>query len=178
MFENAQVAIDEIPSVGDVRWEPLAPRYALHLSLQQLVFFGVLGAVALGIATIDAFADAGPLALVRHAGFWLLFAALALTSLAWPFLAVPRKGYALRERDILYRSGVLWRKLAAVPFNRIQHVETSSGPLDRAFGLASLEIFTAGGATGDLKISGLESALATRLRSHILGQAGEARELG
>jgi membrane protein YdbS with pleckstrin-like domain len=81
------------------------------------------------------------------------------------------KAYALREQDIAYRSGLVFRKTVLLPFNRVQHMEVTSGPLQRKFGLASLKFFTAGGSSVDLKIAGLETAEAERLRSFILSKS-------
>jgi len=81
------------------------------------------------------------------------------------------KAYALREQDIAYRSGLVFRKIVLLPFNRVQHMEVTSGPLQRRFGLASLKFFTAGGASVDLKITGLEAPEAERLRTFILSKS-------
>jgi len=62
--------------------------------------------------------------------------------------------------------------VTAIPFNRIQHVETSSDPLDRKFDLATLQLFTAGGSSGDLKIDGLGKDVAEQLRAFILKKVG------
>ena len=82
----------------------------------------------------------------------------------------------MRDKDILFRHGVIWRSVTAVPFNRIQHVETSSTPLDRKFTLATLQLFTAGGSGGDMKIDGLASNVAEQLRNFILRKAGASIE--
>jgi membrane protein YdbS with pleckstrin-like domain len=78
------------------------------------------------------------------------------------------KAYALREHDIAYRSGLFFRKTIMLAFNRVQHIEISSGPLQRRFGLASLKFYTAGGSSVDLKMDGLTSQTAKQLRSHIM----------
>ena len=62
--------------------------------------------------------------------------------------------------------------------NRIQHVEKSSTPLDRRFNLATLQIFTAGGTGGDLKIHGLPARTAEKLRFFILEKIGSSVEQG
>jgi membrane protein YdbS with pleckstrin-like domain len=67
---------------------------------------------------------------------------------------------------------VIWRSVTAVPFNRIQHVESSNTPLDRKYDLATLQLFTAGGSSGDLKINGLDIEIAENLRIFILGKVG------
>ena len=78
-----------------------------------------------------------------------------------------RRGYALRQRDITYKKGYLFHSQTTIPFNRIQHCETSQGPLSRAFGLMTLKVFTAGGASSDLRISGLRPDEANKLKEFI-----------
>ena len=89
---------------------------------------------------------------------------------------MPRRGYVVRDKDIVFRSGVLWRSVTAIPFNRIQHVETSHTPLDRKFDVAALQLFTAGGTGGDLNIAGLATATAERMRIYILEKVGASIE--
>jgi hypothetical protein len=107
---------------------------------------------------------------------WSTFVIVSATLMIWPAIAVPRRGYVVRDKDIIFRSGVIWRSVTAIPFNRIQHVETSSDPLDRKFKLATLQLFTAGGSGGDLKIDGLDADTAEQLRTFILRKAGASIE--
>ena len=107
---------------------------------------------------------------------WVFAILFAIPFLAWPSIAVPRRGYVVRDKDIVFRCGVIFRSVTAVPFNRIQHVETSSTPLDRKFDIAALQIFTAGGSGGDLKIDGLSADVAERLRVYILDKVGASVE--
>jgi membrane protein YdbS with pleckstrin-like domain len=100
----------------------------------------------------------------------------AIPFLIWPLIAVPRRGYVVRDKDIVFKSGVMWRSVTAIPYNRVQHVETSSTPFDRKFGIANLQIFTAGGSGGDLQISGLGADTAEQLRVYILGKVGASIE--
>ena len=82
----------------------------------------------------------------------------------------------MRAKDIVYKSGVFWQTVTAIPFDRIQHVEKSSTPLDRRFEIATLQLFTAGGSGGDLKIHGLAADLAEQLRIFLLERVGAAVE--
>ena len=102
--------------------------------------------------------------------------AFAIVFVAWPRISVPRRGYVVRDKDIVFRSGVIWRSVTAIPYNRIQHVETSNTPFDRKFGVATLQLFTAGGSGGDLKIDGLGAEVAEQLRIHILDKVGGSIE--
>ncbi len=49
----------------------------------------------------------------------------------------------------------------------MQHVEVSSGPLQRKFGLATVKFFTAGGSSVDLKVDGLSTERAEQMRAFI-----------
>ena len=83
-------------------------------------------------------------------------------------LSFQHMGYALREKDISFKSGLLWRSMTTVPFNRVQHCDLKQGILDRKFGLSKLTIYTAGGQSTDLMIPGLLPETAERLKTFIL----------
>ena len=78
----------------------------------------------------------------------------------------PGRGYVVRDKDLLYKTGVLWRSVQAFPFNRVQHTKLASTPLDRRFGLASLAVFPAGAVAGQ-RIRGLGRETAERLRVYV-----------
>jgi membrane protein YdbS with pleckstrin-like domain len=48
-------------------------------------------------------------------------------------------GYAIREKDITYQSGWLWKSMTTIPFNRVQHCDIRQGLIDRQFGLAPVD---------------------------------------
>ena len=170
MFENVEISLDELPSVGDLEWQPLDAGFRPRMIVERLitVAFLLAGSIVVSLVPPVPFYPA----LMIIAG--VVIAATAL--MIWPFMAIPRMGYVVRDKDIVFQSGVFWRKVTAIPFNRIQHVETSSSPLDRRFHLASLKVFTAGGAGGDLKIDGLGKDHAERLRALVLEKAGASIE--
>lgn len=172
MFVNAEIAPESLPAADAVEWRALAPRLRTRLQVGALLNAGVL---AVGLIVLE-LVRIGPFAALPLWLGWIALALLAAGGLAWPAVSVPCKAWAIRERDMLYRSGVLWRTVTAVPFNRIQHVETESTPLDRRFRLASLKLYTAGTASGDLKIHGLPAEVAERLRLFVLERAGGAVE--
>jgi membrane protein YdbS with pleckstrin-like domain len=82
-------------------------------------------------------------------------------------------GYVEREDDLYVTHGVLFRSLVAVPYGRMQLVEVESGPLERAFGLATVTLKTASPET-NAAIPGLAPEEAARLRDR-LTELGEAQ---
>jgi membrane protein YdbS with pleckstrin-like domain len=85
-------------------------------------------------------------------------------------------GYAEREDDLLVRRGVMFARLSVVPYGRMQFIDVTAGPLERAFGLATVRLHTAAAAT-DARIPGLDREEAARLRDR-LAELGEARAAG
>lgn len=170
MFQNPEVALDELPGTEDLDWEQLHPLYARAMRVTSAITFTI---ITVAISALN-FVPNIPLAPVVIL-YSLLIIAIAI-AMTWPGISIQRRGYVLRDKDILFRKGVIWRSVTAIPFNRIQHVETSSTPIDRKFGLATLQLFTAGGSGGDLKIDGLGTDDAESLRVFILNKAGAAIE--
>lgn len=118
-----------------------------------------------------AFALAGliPLTPVAVLGIWLLLGVPTL--LGYPSARVKR--YAIREQDLLFHEGLLWKSTTVIPRNRIQHIETENGPVERWYGLVTLKCYGAGGQQADLVIPGLNEALGERLRQYLLDQQVE-----
>ena len=179
MFVNPEVPLDSLPGVEGLDWHPLHPRFVRRLQagalFRVLVFVGIVGGAQL--TATGAAGAAGPPEWLSSLA-WTLIAALAMGWLGWPAIAVPRWGYVVREQDIVYKSGVLWQSVKAVPFNRVQHTKIDSSPLDRRFGLANLSIFPAG--AGGHRIRGLGADKAEQLRAFVSAQieaeTGEAAD--
>ena len=76
--------------------------------------------------------------------------------------------YAIRQHDIVLKSGVFWRKETIQPLKRVQHVELTQGPIDKRYGLAKIKLFSAGTAMSTYVIPGLEYQLGLRIKQFIL----------
>jgi uncharacterized protein len=85
-------------------------------------------------------------------------------------------GYAERADDLLVRRGVMFRRMSVIPYGRMQYVEVTAGPFERAFGLATVQMHTAAAAS-DARIPGLAADEAARLRDQ-LTSSGEAQAIG
>lgn len=93
---------------------------------------------------------------------------------------IPRRvralGYAEREDDLLLRSGLWFRRVMAVPYGRLQYLDVKDGPVQRRFGIRTLEFQTASAAT-DATLPGIPAAEADRLREELVAR-GQARLAG
>jgi hypothetical protein len=76
----------------------------------------------------------------------------------------------------MVRRGVLIRRLSVIPYGRMQFIDVTAGPLERALGLATLRMHTAAAAS-DARIPGLKSDAAAALRDQ-LAALGEAQAAG
>ena len=170
MFQNPEIALSDLPNMEDLDWQLMHPRYARRMQVERAL---VVAGLAIANLAVNLFVGNPP---VKTFMLWILLFVIAVPLLVWPLVSVPRRGYVVRDKDIVFKSGIAWRSITAVPFNRVQHVETSNTPLDRKFGLANLQIFTAGGAGGDLRISGLGADTAEQLRIYILDKVGASIE--
>ncbi len=168
MFVNPEMPLESLPTLEELDWQPLHRNFVTRLQVRKLMQAVIVCAVV-GVAHV-AVANAAKLSGLSwlFPWVWILVPAWIAVALAWPAMEVPRRGYAVRDKDIAYKSGVLWRAETVVPYNRVQHAETGSGPIDRCFSLSRLTVFTAGSAGGDLRIDGLGEDVAERLRVFII----------
>lgn len=91
----------------------------------------------------------------------------------WPTLAWRNFGYEVRARDLLVVHGVLFKHSVSIPLDRIQHVDTRQGPIERAWGVSRLVVYTAAGLNADGSIPGLDEAEAGLLRDRLIGRRGD-----
>ena len=151
-------------------WRPVSPQ----LSKMRRVVLSTTTGILL-IAVIVLF-------LVFDLPGWLmalsLGAVLVLAALAWGVVGRSSRawGYAERDEDLYIKHGAMFRELIAVPYGRMQFVDITSGPIERAYGIASVHLHTASPGTS-ARIPGLPEDEAARLRDR-LTSLGEAQAAG
>jgi membrane protein YdbS with pleckstrin-like domain len=162
--------MDDLFAPPAYEWKRLSPRYR---SLRRLTT--VL--VAPIMLTIPALVVGLVFGLWWLAGLlWALAAVIVVIRLGLVERTWRSWGYVERDDDLYITHGVLLRTLVAVPYGRMQLVEVESGPLERAFGLASVTLKTASPDT-NATIPGLPPEEAARLRDR-LTERGEAQASG
>jgi len=167
-FSNIQLDESTLPTMAILEYSPLEKNLLKADLIWTVLFFSVGIIVLLFLKYIIAIEW-----LVMY-GMWVLLGLIILlsVSLILVYFAFFKKSYAIREKDIIYNSGLFWRSSIAIPFNRVQHCEVSIGPIDRMFGLSELKIFTAGGSSSDLAIDGLKPDTSNRLKDFIVNKTG------
>jgi len=162
--------VTNLSGVGDdIVWQHPSPRLQT-LRQCQVALLG-LGAlvVAVGVPVV---LGQVPLGVALGAGVVVCsFVASQLMSRrvrAW--------GFAERDEDLLVRRGVMFKRLAVIPYGRMQYLEVTAGPFERTVGLSTVQMHTAAAAS-DARIPGLPTAEANRLRDQ-LTQLGEHQATG
>jgi membrane protein YdbS with pleckstrin-like domain len=148
-------------------WRGVSPRY-VWVDIAGMAIGGVVGLLVGGFAVLF--------------NQWLGIALLALvivvtgTRIALTPRRVRAIGYVLRDDDLVFRRGILFSRLVAVPYGRMQLVDITRGPIARALGLAELRLVTAAAAS-DVTLPGLPEDRATELRDELVARA-ESRRVG
>ena len=146
----------------------ISPRYVTSQILQNVLFIALIAAAA-AVATVSF----GQTWTWLPAGIIIVITVITLIILPRQARAI---GYMLREDDIVFRKGILWQRMVAVPYGRMQLVDITQGPLDRAFGISQLKMVTAA-ATSGVQIPGLTQTAAEALRDTLI-EVAETRRTG
>lgn len=152
----------------DGQWHQISPRYVTSQFVQNGILLVLIVAAALVLALV-----------LDQPWAWIpggILTVIILLTLA----ILPRQakavGYMLRSDDIVFRKGILWQRIVAVPYGRMQLVDITHGPLDRAFGVSQLKMVTAAATTG-VQIPGLTQEAAESLRDTLI-EVAETRRTG
>lgn len=152
------------------RMNPVSPKLVIvrYLSVLPWVILPAVGFLIAGILIdeeeqflkIGAYVGAGIFAVLV---IWLLWLIPA---------QVKKLGWKETADELLLSRGKVFHTYTVVPYGRIQFVDVTAGPIERIFGLKSVELHTAS-ASSDSSISGLVAAEADALRDRLAIQARE-----
>ena len=158
--EVAAYTTDERTLDSRVRWLWIG-----RALLIGLVVGGVATAVAFGVDR--SWLWVGPVVGVFIAGLGVTHSILLYRT--W--------SYEVREDSLFLDRGVITRVQTVVPYVRVQHIDTSRGPIERSVGLSTLVVYTAGSRGADVTIPGLTPPeaddLQTRLKRLAIESEGE-----
>jgi len=165
-FTNNTIDIGLLPQFEEVDFQPISKNY---LTKSYLQIFLLLFAAMIGWGVFAHFKVNPSLNIILFIVIVLFFAFQFWIT----FKQQKNYGFALREKDILFKRGYLVNKTTVVPFNRIQHASISRDILDKYLKIATLKIFTAGGSGSDIIIPGLTPDLALRLKEALAAKLTE-----
>ncbi|MFI1987882.1 PH domain-containing protein [Actinoplanes sp. NPDC020271] len=166
---SVPIAVDALkPWPDTVQWRPVSPKLItvelIGLAVWQVI---LVAGLAVGWFLAGGWGWLAGIGAVLLLGVWRATVAVRGVR-AW--------GYAERDNDLMVRHGLLIRRLTIVPYARMQYVDVTAGPVERAFGLATVQLHTAAAAS-DARVPGLPPEEAARLRDRLTA-LGEDRAEG
>ena len=155
----------------ETSWRTISPLYQREL----MVLTGMGFLIPLAASTVPLWVSLGSLSVWS----WVALVGVAIVAVV-SVAFVPRRvkaiGYALRDDDLVFRRGIFFQRLVAVPYGRLQLVDVGRGPVARILGLSKLSLVTAAASTG-VSIPGLPADTAEELRDHLI-ELAETRRAG
>ncbi len=170
LFQNNQLHVQQLPAVAELEFIPLEAEYKTVRYLASGIFASVVFLVSWIVVLLSP--SIWPYGIYAA----ILVSLLCVWSVIYSGISFHYMGYAMRDKDVTYKSGWIWQSVTSVPFNRVQHCDIRQGLIDRQFNLAKLTIYTAGGQSTDIEIPGLLQENAEKLKAYILNSTEEAIE--
>lgn len=163
-FSNVLIDTKILPKHEEVIFTKLHPKYIFVLAINVGILILSLILAILLFLYFKPDALSGRLFFLIGFAFFILLLIIVLFSA----ISFKKKGFAFREHDVLYRQGILATNTIIIPYNRIQHVALHEGLVAAFFGLAKIEIFTAGGSSSDIQIPGIEKEQAENIKQLLM----------
>ena len=160
-MSNKQLNLETVDRIDELHYEPLEPRY----TSVQLIGAVIIYLILLGLPFFLLLAEEFPyrvhlllvleclILLIGGINLWLLPKAYAY------------KGFAIREHDITYRSGIIFPSVVTIPFCKIQQVSIQQSPLSRLFRLYSVDIVNGAQLLSGISIPGLTEEKANEIKN-------------
>jgi len=152
-------------------FEPLAPRvrwvWLVSGVISDLIGIAVLAGL---VALIDLRVETR-LAPWVYPGLVIVAVVVIPLRVLYVRAAYRRWRFRLTVTGVELVHGVLWRRSSAMPFLRLQQVDTTQGPIERALGLTTIHLRSAA-ATTDATIPGIAPDRVDDLRRDLLARAG------
>lgn len=163
---NRQIWPDDVQPVENLEFQPVEPIYTRVLTARIILSYIIF----IGLAFII-------LAFEESYRWWILLGveAILVIALVINLVLVHKiydfKGYALRDKDISYRSGIFFSSVKTVPFSKIQQVSVRTNPIARMFGLSYLDIVNGSqSSVNQITIPGLTSDDAERIKALLINK--------
>jgi membrane protein YdbS with pleckstrin-like domain len=137
---------------ADVAIFRAAPKYLYYRILRWVMSnFGALVGLIIGLRFVSLMPSEGAVGLV----FWGLeafaiagFVLQAVARLLLLRIDIDQRWYLVSDRSLRIREGIVNMKEKTMTFANIQNVRIEQGPLQRMFGIADVQVRTAGGGGG------------------------------
>ena len=102
---------------------------------------------------------------LQFVGFWFVLAPIA----AFHTIRYLTFDYQVRDSELIFRSGLVWRHERRIPLSRIQDTKSHQGIFHRLFGVVKFEITTAASERREAQLNVISRQESALLREAILG---------
>ncbi|MDI5897564.1 PH domain-containing protein [Flavobacterium yafengii] len=165
-FTNETIDINQLPKFEEVTFTNLHPKYIRVVLINVAIIIGILILVPVLISVFKPELFSGRVWLILG----IVIPLFSILLVVFSIIGFKKKGFAFREHDVLFRHGIIATNTIVIPYNRVQHVALHEGLIPRYFGLAKIEIFTAGGSSSDIEIPGIEKEKAENIKQLLMGK--------
>lgn len=146
-------------TLRDLSWRRVSPKARRRWTVRNTVGLTVLTVLPAAVWWSPMAWAAVPVVVVL--GAWLAHAQYRTTK------------YAVERGLIVFRSGVMTRRVRVVPQDRVQLSVVRASPMQRVLGLADLQVFTAANPlAADARLPNLPADVAVRIQDALLRPAG------
>jgi hypothetical protein len=163
-FTNEVLDTKNLPKYEKVPLTSLHKKYAVVVLVHALISYLILSSILFFLVL-----EIPELVIFRRM-IVLIFCILIAINAGYKFLKLKSKKYAFREKDVIFKNGVISLETMIIPYNRVQHVGLEEGLLSRYLGLAKVQVFTAGGNSSDLEIPGILKTEAEDIKQLLMGK--------
>lgn len=164
-FTNETIDTKQLPRYESVELTSLHKNYWKVLLINNAIIFSIIAIVMIFLwMNVEDSQEFSPFLVFG------IFLVIVNVSFFLNRISFKKKAYAFRNHDVIYRSGLIATNTMVIPYNRVQHVALHEGFLSRYFGLAKVEIFTAGGSASDIEIPGIAKEEAENIKQLLMGK--------
>jgi len=138
---------------------PLHPNYVKVVRLSTLLFALPLVVAALVLEIVGFLPRGAFIVPILMVALWLVIRV--------PLRRYHARGYQMGDDRLRVVRGLIFNSDTVVPFGRVQHIDVHQGPIERAYGLGTLVLHTAGNHNHSVALPGLGHADAMAMREDI-----------
>lgn len=162
-ISNKQLDIENIDRIENLNYSKIEDKYLKVLQINTILAYIFLMSTALLLSLIEEPMLKGIALIGAESILFISFIFnMFLLRSAHKF-----KGYAIREHDITYRSGIIFNTFVTIPFCKIQQVSIRQNPITQIFGLYSIDIVNGAQGLNRTTIPGLTEERANEIKAII-----------
>ena len=161
-FTNETIDTKNLPKFETVVFLKLHPSYWNVILISLIFTFFILAVVLIfGYFNIEDWGNFEP-------EIYIIYPSVLLLTVFFSRINFNKKAFAFRNHDVLFRNGIIATNTIVIPYNRVQHVALHESLVSRYFGLATVQIYTAGGSSSDIEIPGIKKEEAENIKQLLM----------